>query len=455
MDLEAVYRRSPPALQNVMATAFGMRERRLRYGGQFRQFLTELEGAERLPSEQLLDIQNQRLRAILRFAAERVPHYRKLFRTTGLDWQEITSPADLRALPLLEKETVRANPSAFVPENHDGRLIPLTTGGTTGTPLRYMVTPTAMQFSYATYEARFRSWAGVSFGERMASINGRVIVPIEQQSAPFWRHNLAFNQLYLSAYHLSEQNLDAYVERLRRYNPVQVVGYVSSVHLIARHILDRGLVGAVRPRAVLVSSETLFPGVRNEIETAFGCRVSDGYSLGEMTAFISECPAGSMHISPEYGVVEFVRINGQTEIVSTGLFNHGTVLIRYRTGDMASPTEAPCPCGRTLPRSSAIAGRVDEAVITATGIRVGPAPLSLAFQDCRGIREAQIVQAEPGAATVLIVPTAEFGDEEERFLEGELSARLGPSMRLVIERVQAIPRTVSGKRRLIVSAVSR
>lgn len=451
LDAQDLYRRSPPAVQSLMATGFGVRERRLRYGGRYREYLAQLKAAEWLSSDQLADIQRVRLRAMVRFAAEKVPYYATLFQSLGIDWQNIASPSELSALPILEKETVRADPTAFVPVSPEDRLIPSTTGGTTGTPLTYSVTPDALQYNYATYEARFRNWAGVRFGERMASINGRVIVPIDQQSPPFWRRNLAFNQLYLSAYHLADQHLDAYVHRLRTFDPVVVVGYVSSVHLIARHMLARGDVGAVRPRAVLVSSETLFPEVRADIETAFGCRVFDGYSLGELTAFISECSEGSMHVSPEYGVIEYCHVGEQTEIVATGLFNRGTVLLRYRTGDVASAVNEPCPCGRALPRSSAIEGRVDEAVVTAEGVRVGPATLSLAFQSCRGLREAQIVQDEPGAATVLLVPTASFGAEEQRALQSELQARLGRSMRLRFERVEAIPRTVSGKRRLIVA----
>ena len=454
MDWQQVYRRSPAGLQSVMATAWGVRERRLRYGGRYPEYLSQLQVNEWLPADRLAAIQAQRLQVIVRFAVERVPYYTRLFRALGLDRRDIATPQDLALLPILEKETVRADPSAFLPVAPDERMIESTTGGTTGTPLRYWATPDALQFSYATYEARFRNWAGVRFGERMASINGRVIVPIEQQKPPFWRHNLAFNQLYLSAYHLAERHLDSYVERLRRFLPVVVVGYVSSVHLLARHILERGHAGAVQPRAVLVSSETLFPEIRAEIESAFGCRVFDGYSLGELTAFITECPHGSMHVSPEYGVVEHVEIDGQTELVTTGLINRGTVLLRYRTGDIASAVDDPCPCGRELPRSSAIAGRVDESVVTADGARVGPAPLSLAFQSCPGVREAQIVQDAPGAATILIVPANGFGAEEERFLQDELVARLGRATRLRFERVEAIPRTTSGKRRLIVSSVA-
>lgn len=454
VDLKALYRQSPVAVQSLMVTAFGIHERRLRYGGRYKAFLDELSRGQWWSAEQLEAEQTSRLRALLRMASTRVPYYRDLFRDAGLSWNDIRSSADLAALPFLDKETVRSQPQRFVPERLSERLIASTTGGTTGTPLRYVVTPSALQYSYATYEARFRNWAGVRFGERMASVNGQVIVPIEQQAPPFWRRNLAFNQLYLSAYHMKDAHLGHYVDRLRRFDPVVVVGYVSSIHLLARYVLDKGLVGAVRPRAVLVSSETLFPWLRSEIETAFGARVFDGYGLAEMTAFISQCPEGSMHVSPEYGVVELVGEHGAEELVTTGLANWGMPLLRYRTGDRSTRGDGQCPCGRALPTVGAIHGRVDDRVVTPDGATVGPAPLSLAFQGCRGVREAQVVQDSVEEATVLLVVTPEFDEGEHSRLRAELADRLGHAIRLRFELVPELPRTPAGKRRLIVSSIA-
>src|SRR5207253_1247659 len=217
------------------------------------------------------------------------PYYRKIFSSLRLRPEDIRTVADLAHLPILEKETVREAPERFIPRQLPEKMIAQMTGGTTGKPLRYFVTPNAIQYNYAVYETRFRNWAGVKFGERMASINGKAVVPIEASAGPFWRYNLAFNQLYLSAYHLSDENLPSYIRRLQSFRPQVIVGYVSTVHAIARYIVSHNLAGLIRPKAVLVSSETLFDWLRADIETAFQCKVFDGYSLGELVAFISEC----------------------------------------------------------------------------------------------------------------------------------------------------------------------
>ncbi len=454
---EKIYERSPVFAQHAMATAFGLKERALRYGGQFASNCALLEHAQWLSSRELQDDQDARLRAMVSFSVEQVPYYRAMFAEHGLSAADIATRADLARLPVLDKETVRANPDQFRPDRLTERTVAQSTGGTTGTPLQYWVTPSAMQFTYATYEVRFRRWAGVAFGDRMASINGRKIVPSGQSTPPFWRHNYAFNQLYFSAYHLTDENLPAYIDQLRRFRPEVIVGYVSSVHLLASYINREGLEGQVNPRTVLVSSETLFPWMRQDIEQAFGCKVHDGYGLGELAAFITECPSGRLHVSSECGVVEGVELEGERHLVATGLFNRAMPLLRYDTGDvvdLAAPS-ARCACGRQLPLVERLLGRADDYVVTPDGRSVGPAPLSLAFQSVAGIREAQIVQEDPAEVVVSLVVGSGFGTESEARLESELRDRLGHILAIHYERVEAIPRTTWGKRRLVDSRIGR
>lgn len=455
--LEQVYRRSPVLAQHAMATAFGLKERALRYGGRFRSFCDEVDRGQWLSEEALTEIQAARLRAIVAFSVEQVPYYQKLFGELNLTPADIVTPADLVHLPVLEKETVRASPDLFRPLVLRERVVSQSTGGTTGTPLRYWVTASAMQYNYAAYEVRFRNWAGVALGDRMASINGRKIVPGEQIGPPFWRHNLAFNQLYLSAYHLTEDNLPAYVAQLERFRPEVLVGYVSSVHLLADHINRHGLEGAVRPRAVMVSSETLFPWMRADIERAFGCKVHDGYGLGELSALITECSHGGMHISPEYGAVEAVEIDGEHRLVATGLFNLAMPLLRYDTGDVIELGEpgGRCACGRQLPLVDKLVGRADDYVVTPDGRSVGPAPLSLAFQSVPAIREAQIRQDDRSSVLVSLVVAPDFGIDEQALLDRELRERLGTELVIDYDRVESITRTTWGKRRLVDSRVGR
>lgn len=452
VSLADLYGRAPVPLQNVMATGYGVREFSRRYTGVFRRLVGELESHQWMDPDALQADQLRRLQDMLAWCGREVPHYRDQFRELGFVPADVRDVRDLEALPLLEKETVRADPERFVPE-HPGRLVAQTTGGTTGTPLRYWATLDAVRFNYATYEARSRRWAGVRLGDRTASLHGQPIVPADDQDGPFWRHNYAFNQLYLSVYHLNPTTMPAYVDALERFRPRLVVGYMSAVHRIATHLLETGGQGRVLPAAVMVSSETLTPAARHDIESAFGCRVFNGYSLGELVAYVSECPLGGLHVSTEYGVLELVDGAVGREIVATGLINRGMPLIRYRTGDLAEAGHEPCACGRTLPVLSQLQGRADDVVHTPEGAVVGPAPMSLAFQRVPRLRRAQVHQDTPEAMRVLIEPAPGFTDDDQAFLDVELRKRLGTTLRIDYERVDALPRTSGGKERLIISGV--
>ncbi len=454
MSLSDVYQRAPLPVQNLFATGYGLRELPRRHGGRFRRETADLSVREWWSAEQLEADQRSRLTSMVTWCAARVPHYRDLFAELGLDPRDLRTVEDLATLPILDKETVRADPDRFLPDGPRPRLVAQTTGGTTGTPVRYWATLDAVRANYATYEARVRAWAGVRLGQRMASFHGQPIVPEAQRGGPYWRRNLAFNQVYFSVYHLNASTLGEYLAELERFSPQVVAGYTSAVHRVARGLLDAGDVGRVRPTAILVSSETLTPAVREDIETAFGCRVTNAYSLGELVAWVSQCDHGELHVSTEYGVVELVPTATGTEIVATGLINRGMPLLRYRTGDLAvAGPGGPSACGRGLPVLADIIGRVDDVVHTPEGATVGPAPMSLAFQRVPNLRRAQVRQDRVEELQVLIEVDDRFSTEDESFLVAELRRRLGPTIELRVERVATLSRTSGGKERLVVSSL--
>ncbi|MEI7885861.1 MAG: hypothetical protein WCJ04_00585 [Actinomycetes bacterium] len=457
MKLADLYQRAPVPVQNAFATGYGMKELPRRHGGQFRREIFDLNVRQWWPEEELQVDQDSRLRSMVTWCAARVPYYRDIFSELGIHPSDIRTAADLSQLPILDKEIVRADPDRFLPDQPRPKLIAQTTGGTTGTPVRYWASLNAVRANYATYEARCRSWAGVRLGQRMASFHGQPIIPEAQVGGPYWRRNLAFNQVYFSVYHLNSLTLPAYVAQLDKFQPEVIAGYTSAVHRIARGLIDSGDVGRVQPTAVLVSSETLTPAVRQDIQTAFGCRVTNAYSLGELVAFISECDQGELHISTEYGIVELIQneAGSGSEMIATGLINQGMPLLRYRTGDLAVPAEASASlCGRGLPRVAEIIGRVDDVVRTPEGATVGPAPMSLAFQRVPNLRRAQVRQESVEELSVLIEVDDSFTSGDEAFLVGELRKRLGPSIRLLVEQVPTLPRTSGGKERLVISTLS-
>ena len=449
----ATYYAMPVWAQNLMLSAYGLRLRFLRYGHQNSRLLEELLESQSLSAEQLRELQLAKLNALLRHAAASVPYYR----ARGLP-ASVTRLEDLHQLPLVTKADVRRGGRAFVAETFPSRsLVQIHTGGTTGTPLAIHCNRATLQRNYAFF-ARLRHWARVPPGARVAVFAGRTFIRPDQSKPPYWRRNLAANALMMSSYFLSPQTVGGYIERLRAFRPVMIDAYPSSVEFVARWILKRGL-RDIRPTAVITSSETLLPAAREVVQQAFGCPVFDYYGGGEMGAFISQCEAGSYHVNPEFGIVEVLKDDGRPaaagesgQIVATGFINPVMPLIRYATGDGAIQGGASCTCGRAFPALERIEGRLDDVLVTPEGRRIGR--LDPIFKSVSSIQEARIVQDGRDHVRLEVVPDAGFTAGEQAILLQELARRLGPSMRIDVARVTAIPRAPSGKLRMVVREVS-
>jgi phenylacetate-CoA ligase len=445
---DRLYRFAPIWLQNAMVSLYGARLRQVRHGRRHRAILETLRATQWLSREELNVLQAAELVHLLERAAD-TPLYRTLWSDSGP-----LVPSRLDALPLLRKtDLLRAGSDAIPGRYARSRLHEIHTGGTTGTPLTVYCTREALQRNYAFF-SRFREWAGVSAHPRVATFAGRLVVPVGQNRPPFWRTNRTGNAMLFSSYHLSPQSLSAYCEALTRFRPELIDSYPSSLAPIARFILSNGR-WEIRPKAIITSSETLEPGIRKLFESAFGCRVYDHYGAAEMAALITQCEEGSYHPNPEFGIVE-VLIDGRAagigetgEIVATGFVNPAMPMVRYATGDLATAGGAQCRCGRAFPVLTGLEGRRDDVLTTPEGRWIGR--LDPIFKSVESILESRIVQDAPDHVRVEVVGLLQFGPDDARSLAHQLSARLGPSMRIDVLQVASLPRTARGKLRGVVS----
>ena len=403
----------------------------------------------------LAQLQLETLNELVQLARETVPFYRE-----RLPHAPLQSLDEMHRLPILTKADVRSAGTAMTSSALNGqRPLTIHTGGTTGTPLTIACDRSALQRNYAFF-ARFREWVGHRTRRARHDACGpsRTIVAPEQNRPPYWRRNRAANTLLCSSYHIGPSTAAAYVAALARFGPQLIDSYPSSIEPIAHYVYEQGIT-AIRPQAVITSSETLTSHTRWLIENAFGCPVFDHYGAAEMAAFITQCRAGAYHVNPEFGIVEILRDGvpvapgEEGEIVATGFCNPIMPFIRYATGDLAVQGEGRCSCGRTFPIIEHIIGRLDDVLITPEGRMIGR--LDPIFKAVSSLVETRIVQDEPDHVRVETVTLSDLRSVEHLTLLSELRNRLGPSMRIDIVRVASIPRTSSGKFRAVVNHLSR
>ena len=452
MSLLDWYYRLPVALQDTATTIYGAKLMWMRSGAERRRTLAELRSTQRRSPAEGEKAQLAAFNRLIMHAVATVPFYQARRSVYPL----IRHLTDATSLPILDKEGIRQAGPAMVSTDAPSRTYTIHTGGTTGTPLSIYCDGTALQRNYAFFD-RLREWAGIGKRGRVATFAGRPIAPPAASAPPYWRRNRLNRAVLFSSYHISLATIPDYLQGLSRFNPDLIDSYPSSLAPIARYMLAHDH-PAVRPRAIITSSETLSPEDRDAIESAFQCQVFDQYGAAEMVAFVAQCEHRRYHVNTEYGLLE-VLVNGRPaepgesgDLVATGFGNPVMPLIRYATGDRAVRGTGPCPCGRTLPTLERIEGRRDDVIRTPDGRLIGR--LDPIFKAVSSLFETQIIQDRPDHVRVEIVATPQFGEAEAASLLRELSLRLGPSMKISLTKVPQIDRTRSGKLRSVINLVS-
>ena len=361
-------------------------------------------------------------------------------------------------MPLLGKEIARKEPRSLIRSDLRTKEYIFHTSGTTGTPIDTIWTLSDNRKSLALREARSANWAGVSFSMPRATFSGRLVEPDPESKGPYYRYNAVEKQVYFSAFHLKPDTAIDYVRALWKHHIEWMTGYAVSYYLLAKFIVDQGI--EVPPlKAVITTSEKLTPEMRVVMEAAYKCRVFEEYSTVENALFVSECEYGSMHVSPDAGIVEILREDGSPcnpeevgEVICTCLFRDYQPLIRYRLGDLAAWSADPCPCGRNMPVIKEVVGRIEDVVIGPDGRQM--VRFHGIFTGQPHIQEGQIIQELIHHIHVRVVPVIGFNEDDVLDVIHRIRQRLGESVNVTVETVVSIPRTSAGKFKSVISKVS-
>ena len=462
--LKNLYDRSPAILQNLVITGYAAFLQRARYGAGFRRARAHLEQSQWQSPDELAAYQAQQLQRMVRHAYDTVPYYRRLFDARNLKPQDIRRPADLVKLPVLTRKDIQSNFDDLRSRAFSRRQLSMGhTSGTTGTPLEIGYDANVIHMTYALMDRQYR-WAHARLwrrGDRIAVLRGNVIVPVARRRPPFWRHNYYHNQLLLSSFHLSPDNLPLYLRALERFAPAVMDGYPSTLYLLARYLLSIGRTFPVK--AVITGSETLYDFQRVAIEQAFACRAFDYFAAAERVVFSTECDRHEgHHVSLEYGITEILDdahaplpAGRQGLMVGTSLHNYGMPLLRYLTNDVGAFKTQSCSCGRALPLMEDVTTKAEDILALRDGRMISPSVLTHPFKPMHGIEQSQIVQEDYDQITIKIVPNEHFNPDDSQHLIREFKARLGDDMQIRIEILQALPRTRAGKFKWVISQVDK
>jgi len=451
-----IYKHFPVSFQNAFLSIKGVCYTFIRKGFSFAKYQKRVSSVEGLSKEQIDAMQFAKLKELLVKASRFVPYYQRIFGEIGFSPEAMNCLEDITKIPLLDKQTILSQPESFLATNSRNRfLMHGWTSGSSGMKLSVKMDREVVKLEYAFADRQYQ-WAGVSSDSRTAILRGDLIVPIEMEKGPYWRYDAFNKQMWFSSYHISDATIKEYAQKLVEFAPELIFAYPSSISILCQLVKSQKLLLKIPSlKCVVTSSEMLLPKQRKSIEECLGVKVFDWYGHFERAIFIGTCEMGSYHIFPDYGLTELlpsgVNENGEAlyELVGTGFINNVMPLIRYRTGDLVTlKPEDHCSCGRKFPCVKDIMGRINDVVVTETGRRIGM--LEFAF-DNEFVRTGQIIQESLRKLTVLVVPEDGQAIEAEIHVIAALRERIGSGMEIDFQCVEAIPRLLSGKSRMVIS----
>lgn len=457
--LQSIYDRFPSLARNILTSARGWFLTKIRYSPETFALLRQLRAAESWTQKQIESYQLLAIRDAVNHAIRTVPFY------AGYSRDEISGLADLRRLPILDRETVLQHQnrmfSQAIPPHK--RIVAATTG-TTGTALRVAYTEDLISKNWA-FLLRQWAWAGAYPRHTRITLQGARIVPAGRCAPPYWTFNLPERQFLLSIFHLSERTAPDYISFLERHHGCVLEGFPSTLDILADFLQARG---ECAPMNVIFSSgEPLYPSAREKIEKAFQSRIFDTYGMTEYCGLIQECEQGRMHLAPEYGYLEILDEQGEPvsfgeegDFVWTGFLNEAMPLIRYRIGDRGRwDASGACSCGRSSATVVPTITRESDILCCPDGRRFSPRALNQVLKRSTSLRFWQFVRDRPDRVSVVAVLRPEQMDqqaaEELMRVRGDLQNLLGSSMQVTAQLVRSPIARAGGKIPLIVNEVAR
>ena len=425
--------------------------------------LRYLHGTEHWSPDALADLQSGLLRRLIRHAYAHTPYYRTMLDERGLAPGDFHSVADLRHLPLLDRDRVRQTFEARTTQVPPRWVVEKSTSGTTGTPVVVKYHAVSRHWRDAT-RWRGYGWAGYQIGMRAMHYWG------SPPASDSWvqRKKIAIDRrlkrdLYIDCIQRSDAALLGAVDELLRFEPQVIVAYAAGAAALARFVNDHGL-RRWADIPVIVGAERLWPHARAQIAAAFG-PAFETYGCREVMLIGAECEAhDGMHTSMETMVVELVvrQPDGQVraaeageagEVAITDLHNLACPMIRYITGDVAvAHPRARCACGRGLAKIGPIEGRVTETLRDGDGNAVGGMVFNVLFGVMdHVVRSFQVIQKLDGSVVLRVVPNGgtRLPDKASRAVHA-FAAKYLRGTRFTVEYVDEIPLTSAGKRKVVV-----
>ncbi len=420
---------------------------------------------ETMPREELVSIQNDRLKSMVRRIYHNVPFYRNKFQEIGLFPEDIKGIEDLHKLPFTTKQDMRDNyPYGLFAADINDIVRLHASSGTTGKP-------TVVGYT----RKDINNWAEVCARSLVAAGGtAHSVIQIAYGYGLFTGGlglHYGAEHLGASTIPISSGNTDRQVMLMKDFNTTLLACTPSYALYLADALEDAG----ISPEELdlesgIFGAEPWSENMRTEIEKKLDISAHNIYGLSEICGpgVASECSCKEgMHVWEDHFVPEIVDPStletlpyGSTgELIFSSISKEGIPLLRYRTRDLTVLNNEMCSCGRTHVRMGRVMGRTDDMIII-RGVNVFPSQIEDVLLEIGGIEpHYQLIITREGTLDyleVLVEVTEElFSDKIKNMetLSNTISQRLNSvlqlSAKITLVEPRSIPRSEGKANRVI------
>ena len=412
---------------------------------------------EAMSREKLAELRLERLRETVKLCEEMVPFYRKKLREMGVSWKDIKSLQDIALLPFTTKDDLRENyPFGMfaVPVRDIVRIH--ASSGTTGQP-------TVVGYTSADIE----TWSELMARSLVAGMADKSDIIQIAYGYGLFTGGLGFHygveRLGASAIPVSGGNTKRQIRLMVDLGTTVLCCTPSYALFMAETAEEMGVdFKELKLKSGIFGAEPWSDRMRDKVERLLNLSAFDVYGLSEVMGpgVAIECEnKDGLHIFEDAFVPEVIDANtGETlsageqgELVFTTINKRGMPLLRYRTRDITSLDESPCPCGRTHVRMRRVRGRTDDMLII-RGVNVFPSQIESVLMQIEGVSPHYqlIVERETGLDILEVqVEVSEdmFSDrirgleQWQELIQGEIESYLGLGVKVTLVEPRTIARS--------------
>jgi len=346
-------------------------------------------------------LQLQKLQAIVKYAYENVPYYKKRLDELNIKPEDIKTLKDIEKLPFTTKDDLRdaypfemfAVPKKEIVEVH-------TSSGTTGKPTVSGYTRGDLEV-WSEVMARGLTMAGVDDEDIIQNTHGYGLF-----TGGFGVHYGA-QKIGATVIPISTGQTKRQIEIMQDFGTTVMIFTPSYGLYLAEEIEAEGInTKDMGFKAIGFGAEMWTEEMRRKIEKRFNAPAYNIYGLTEIMGpgVGLECSAqDGLHIFEDHFYPEIIdpetfetlEDGKKGELVLTTLTREGTPLLRFRTKDVTKLTRSKCECGRTLVKMERIKGRTDD-MMKIRGVSVFPSQIEKALLRIDGVEpHYQIIVTRP------------------------------------------------------------